>query len=140
MVLRRRAVTELRANREVFARQNATRFISPLLEPDVTAALAGEAGRLGFRDRAEGLGSFCGDLLPETVLARRTKAEFNATFFNRHSHAFAERWSGAGVDPDLVDHDRLRSAWRGPRHYALSATLLQTAWLADDVRTSPADE
>jgi asparagine synthase (glutamine-hydrolysing) len=132
LVLARRAVVDLRRNRAFFADLRDAAFVSPFLEPPVAAALAALAGRLGFRDRAEGLGAVCGDLLPPEVLARRTKAEFNATFFNRHTHEFAERWSGAGVDEELVDRDVLREVWRGPDHNALSACLLQAAWLADE--------
>lgn len=133
-VLARRAVLDLQANREHFARAVDTHFSSPFLDPEVAAALAARGGRLGFPDRATALATVCGDLLPATVLSRRTKAEFNATFFNRYTHEFAERWSGAGVDPRYVDVDALRTVWRGPEHNALSAALLQTAWLADHER------
>jgi asparagine synthetase B (glutamine-hydrolysing) len=136
-VLARRAVTDLAHNRAFFARANDTLFCSPFLTPRVAAALAAAAGRLGFTDRGSGLATAGGDLLPPAVLARRTKAEFNATFFHRHTRAFAEQWSGAGVDSELVDVEALRSVWRGPRHNALSAALLQTAWLADNAPPAP---
>jgi asparagine synthase (glutamine-hydrolysing) len=131
LVLRRRAVADLQHNQEYFAAQQNVRHVSPLLDPVVARAVATQAGRLGFRDRADGLRTICGDLLPPAILARTTKAEFNATFFNRHTRAFAETWSGAGVDPEQVDIEVLREIWRSASGYALSACLLQAAWLAD---------
>jgi hypothetical protein len=132
LFLEERSVVELQANRQFFAQQQGALFLSPLLDPGFAASLATHAGRLGFRNRAEGLRVFCADLLPDAILDRTTKAEFNATFFNRYSHEFADRWSGAGIDPELADHDVLRATWRGPDHNALSAALLQAAWLADE--------
>ena len=131
-VLARRSVAELQRNRAFFARERDVHFVSPLLEPEVVATLADSAGRLGFESRAVALGTFCGDLLPASILNRTTKAAFNATNFNRHTRAFAERWTGEGVDHELVDAEVLRELWRGPANNALSAALLQAAWLAQE--------
>lgn len=129
LVLKRRAVVDLQRNRRFFASKQGTRFISPFLEPDVAQAFASEAGRLGFRNRAEALALVCEDLLPADILERRSKAEFNATFFNRHTREFAEQWTGTGVDHHLVDAQVLKETWLGSNHNALSACLLQSAWL-----------
>jgi asparagine synthase (glutamine-hydrolysing) len=134
LVLARHAVSDLQQNRRFFAGQRDTNFVSPLLEPSVVEAIANVAGYLGFRDRSAGLGAFCGDLLPPQLLERRTKAEFNATFFNVHTREFAEKWTGAGVDPTLVDAQVLREVWQGSEGNALSACLLQSAWLAAERR------
>jgi Asparagine synthase len=132
LVLRRRAVVDLDHNRGFFAAQHGVRFVSPLLDPLVAGALAARAGRLGFRNRAEGLATVSGDLLPAALLERRTKAEFNATFFSQYTREFADTWSGVGVDPELIDIEVLRDVWRGSSGNALSACLLQTAWLAEE--------
>ena len=71
-----------------------------------------------------------GGLVPDDVLARRTKASFDGAFWNRHSRAFAAGWGGGGVDADLVDTDALRREWAQERPDARTFTLLQAAWLA----------
>ena len=126
-----RANVDLRRNRSHFAALRGTRIVSPLLEPSVARAIATRAGVLGYRDRAECLTALCGDLLPRPVLERWTKAEFNATFFNRFTREFAATWTGDGVDHELVDAEILRDLWLGDHHKALSACLLQSAWLAN---------
>ena len=70
------------------------------------------------------------DLLPDSALARESKAAFDEPFFNRHSRDFASRWDGRSVDPVLVDPQRLRAAWLSARPPVGSATLLQATWLA----------
>lgn len=129
LLLSRRANVDLQRNRAHFAALSDTRVVSPLLEPSVARAIATRAGRLGYRDRAECLTELCGDLLPRAVLERWTKAEFNATFFNRYTREFAAAWTGEGVDHELVDAEILRDLWLGQDHKALSACLLQSAWL-----------
>jgi hypothetical protein len=73
-----------------------------------------------------------GDLLPSDVLARRSKAGFDAVFFNRHSRAFARAWDGTGVPEDLIDAEALREHWLGDAPTAQTFTLLQALWLARD--------
>ena len=73
----------------------------------------------------------CRGLVPDDVLARRTKASFDGAFWNRHSRAFAAGWSGGGVDPDLVDTDALRREWVHERPDGRTFTLLQALWLAE---------
>ena len=72
------------------------------------------------------------DLLPRPVIERTTKAAFNAAYFTSASRRFAERWSGEGVDRDLVDIEALRAEWRKETPAALSFGLLQAAWLAEE--------
>lgn len=129
LVLAQRGVVDLRRNREHIAALQDTQLLSPFLDAHVAAAFAASAGWLGFRDRAAALRLVSAELLPAALLDRRTKAEFNPTFFGRHTRDFAERWTGDGVDHALVDADVLRKVWRGSRHNALTAALLQTAWL-----------
>jgi asparagine synthase (glutamine-hydrolysing) len=70
-----------------------------------------------------------GDLLPRAVMERPTKAVFNRAFLGALTREFARDWDGTGVDPALVDIDRLREEWLSERPSALSGALLQSAWL-----------
>jgi asparagine synthase (glutamine-hydrolysing) len=70
------------------------------------------------------------DLLPDDVLARKTKSTFDQAFWSGWSQAFAADWTGAGADPDLVDVEALRLEWASPDPDPRSFTLLQAAWLA----------
>ena len=67
-----------------------------------TAACSGEATARHV------LRALVPDLLPDAVFARTTKAAFNGAYMGPHTRAFAERWTGAGVDAELVDADELR--------------------------------
>lgn len=104
----------------------------PLLDDVFLAAMAYVGGRHGPGDRTTVMRMLMSDLLPDAVLARESKATFDAPFFNRQSRDFARRWDGRSVDLDLVDPDRLRAAWLSPRPPVGSAILLQATWLAQD--------
>ena len=52
-----------------------------------------------------------GDLLPDAVLSRTTKASFNQTRWGSFEREYARNWSGEGIDPDLIDAEKLRAAW-----------------------------
>ena len=71
-----------------------------------------------------------GDLLPSSLLSRRTKGAYNRAFFTKISRGFAEGWDGSGVDEELVDPHALKRAWLKPLPPAPSGTLLQAAWMA----------
>jgi asparagine synthetase B (glutamine-hydrolysing) len=104
----------------------------PLFDAGLWAIAAAHGG---FADRTEGMQALFGDLLPPEVLARRSKAGFDAVFFNRHSRAFARAWDGSGLPDGLVDAEALRAHWLGEAPTAQTFTLLQALWLArDDVQ------
>lgn len=71
----------------------------PLLDAQVTSALGLAGGVFGFPDRTDAMRWLFSDLLPDSVLSRRTKARFNRVVFNEHSREFVSRWTGAGIDP-----------------------------------------
>jgi asparagine synthase (glutamine-hydrolysing) len=104
--------------------------LHPLLAPGVTAALARVGGPFGFPDRTIAMSRLFAGLLPQAVLARKTKARFNRVVFNEHSREFVSRWTGGGVDTELVDVEELRRIWSEPRVNALTFALLQGCWLA----------
>jgi hypothetical protein len=100
-------------------------LVNPFLEPTSLVALAAEGGFAGFRSRAKALQRLVGDLLPEAVMTRTSKATFGQPLFGVHFRAFCDRWAGDGVDLELVDAERLRVAWDSPTPDFRSALLLQ---------------
>jgi asparagine synthase (glutamine-hydrolysing) len=134
LVPRRRAQVLGARNRRYFANHHGVDISSPLLHPDVVAALARRGGVIGPGDRTAVLRSLVPDLLPDTVLSRTSKATFNGAFWGRHTRQFAKRWSGGGVDEKLVDPEVLRSVWISEENQPITAALLQQAWLSDHRR------
>lgn len=125
----------LHASHVVLSRAHGAMLGAPLLDRRVIAAYArawGAAGPLGPPHE-----ELAGDLLPSEVLNRRSKAWFDAAFWNRHARAFAERFSGRGVDPDLVDVEGLRAEWAKPSPIPQSSMLLQQSWLAESASRRP---
>jgi asparagine synthase (glutamine-hydrolysing) len=109
-----------------------SRSVSPFADRQFIAALAREGGPAGFGDRSGALRAVFGDVLPRELIERRSKAEFGRAIWRGRALEFASRWDGSGVDPDLVDADRLRAAWAADNPAFGSATLLHGAWLASD--------
>ncbi|NNE11584.1 MAG: asparagine synthase [Ilumatobacter sp.] len=103
---------------------------SPLLRPEFVHAIARFGGLTGPGDRTAVLQRIAGDLLPDAVISRTTKASFNHAYIGRHSIEFAQRWDGSGVDPEIVDVEQLRRAWLGTQPPAPTGPLLQQAWLS----------
>lgn len=107
-----------------------TPIISPLEEPRFLGALATAGGRRGLGGRTAIMRALFSHLLPDAVLAREDKARAAAAVFRGPAREFAARWQGEGIDPELVDHDALRTAWLDPVPNLRSALLLQAAWIA----------
>jgi asparagine synthase (glutamine-hydrolysing) len=103
----------------------------PLLDLGLWAAVADAAPRGGFARRDDALAAVAGARLPSELVARRTKAGFDAAFFGEHARAFANGWDGRGLANDLIDGEALRAHWcasETPDPHTLTA--LQAAWLA----------
>ena len=129
---RRSAVTESTLAR-MGADVGATVF-HPLHDQRFVAALARDLGARGGGDRTSVMRRvFAGDL-PDDVLARSAKANFAVAYFRGHTRAFARRWDGIGLDPDLVDAELLRKAWLDWIPDPRSALGLQAAWLSSAER------
>lgn len=129
-LLTRRSWRAARQTFEALAVERDVVMHHPLLAPPVLAALHAETAPWGHRHRTAGLLAVFGDLLPDAVLRRETKAVFNRTLFGPGSRALANAWDGGGIDRSLVEPGALRDEWRRPSPSVLSAPLLQTVWCA----------
>lgn len=114
---------------ELMAGDADVRAVHPLADPLFLVALAQHGGQRGLGNRTAIMRALFGHVLPDDVLARRSKSHFNTPFFNRHSRSFVTTWTGEGVDHDLVDIEALRKEWSNEMPHAASSTLLQAAWL-----------
>jgi asparagine synthase (glutamine-hydrolysing) len=130
-VPRRRSQALAGHNRGLLAEPYDVSVVSPLLDPTFVRAMAVDGGFLGRGDRTAVMRRLAGDLLPNAVISRTTKAFFGGTYWGWQTRKFADAWSGRGVDTDLVDPDALRALWRSDTHNPLSSALIQAAWLAD---------
>ncbi len=121
-----------RANFQAVADDHDVRMFHPFCEPTVLQALP-EGGRFaGMLDRRHIVGELFGDLLPREVVERTSKAVFDDPLWTPTALRFAEEWSGAGLDAQLVDPEAVRRSWLGPDRSTMSTTMLQAAWLADE--------
>jgi len=103
--------------------------LNVFLEPTVVGALCHHYGFRGPRGRKAAVGELFGDVLPPTMVTRRTKAFFDEAFIGAQSRSFASAWDGTAVDSTLVDLDRLAFEWQSPRPAVRTALMLQQAWL-----------
>jgi asparagine synthetase B (glutamine-hydrolysing) len=108
--------------------------VHPFARREFLAALAAMPRGRRFDSRDAAMEALFGELLPRELHRRSTKAQFDGAFWNRHSRNLVERWSGEGVDPDLVDPEILREVWTSPAPDARSFPLLQAVWLALDAK------
>jgi asparagine synthase (glutamine-hydrolysing) len=127
------------AGKAALAAGHDVEIAHPLSDPAVLAAFAADGGAAGPGDRRRGLARLLGPLLPPALLERRTKASFDGAFWAGTAREFARGWDGGGVDPALVDAERLRAEWLKPRPDAHSFALLQAAWLSAQARDQRRD-
>lgn len=116
---------------DALARDAGATVGSPFLHPAFLASLAAAGGRCGWGDRRATMHALFGDLLPESVISRRGKAEFSGPFYATATKRFADEWDGdAGPVSDLVRPEVLREMWRSGQPHGMSAMLLQASWIA----------
>ena len=84
---------------------------------------------LRYSDRTTLTREVFSDVLPAGTIDRRTKSHFDEAFWSTHSRTFAESWTGAGVNEELVDMDALRAEWSSEQPNPRTFTLLQAAWV-----------
>ena len=128
---RRRSLCASQWSLSLLAADADTVLVHPLLDPGFLAALARTGGRLGLGDRTAAMRGLFDELLPDAVLSRATKAEYGEALWGRGARQFAARWSGFGVDAELVDPAVLKQEWLSPRPHEDSAMLMHAAWLAE---------
>jgi asparagine synthetase B (glutamine-hydrolysing) len=128
-LLARRSPTMGSGNRSAIAGQRDVRYVDPLSHPRLAASIAWKYGRLGPAGRTQVFKQEFGTLLPDEIISRNSKAFFNHVYFGAGTRAFVAEWDGTGVDPSIVDADRLRQAWQEPLIDSQTALLLQSAWL-----------
>jgi asparagine synthase (glutamine-hydrolysing) len=129
LMARRRASRELARCFQSVADDHDVQVRHPLLAPEFLAALAAEGGRWGFAGRTDLMRHLFSDLLPDSLLARSTKAHFGAVRWGATEREFAERWDGSGLPEDLIDPERIREEWLSERPGGVSVLPLHAAWL-----------
>jgi asparagine synthetase B (glutamine-hydrolysing) len=131
----RRSPEQTQRSFERLCALEGSQFAAPFLDQTFIASLAAWGGWLGKGDRTDVMRSLFSDLLPESVLSRRSKASFGAVFWGPASRKFAEEWDGTGIDTDLIDPGKLRAAWLAPIPVYGSALPLHAAWLYQNRRS-----
>ena len=119
-----------RAIRDALTEDAGVALVEPFFEPQFLEALSAVTPPTGFLSRNAAMKHFFGDIVPQKLLRRTSKAVFTESFWGADSRGFAERWDGRGLDTTLIDPDLLRSHWLRPRPDLRSATAMQAAWLA----------
>ena len=114
---------------ELTARDADVRIAHPLLSPLFWSAVAKVAAPDGFVGRTEGMRRLFGELLPDEIIGRLSKAQFDEAFWTARARSFASVWDGGGVPHEWVDASALAAHWRSPRPQAQSFILLQAAWV-----------
>jgi asparagine synthetase B (glutamine-hydrolysing) len=94
---------------EALAADRGVLVAHPLHDPEFLAALAGAPDR--YATRAGAMEALAADLLPAEVLRRSTKSHFAEVLWGPASRELAAGWDGDGIDPQIVDAERLREIW-----------------------------
>jgi asparagine synthase (glutamine-hydrolysing) len=117
------------ASLATIAAGEGARIVHPFLDPAFGAAIAALPSARRFETRTQAMTQLFGDLLPASVLERRTKASFDGAFWNEPSRAFVREWDGSGVDDHVVDGAALRAEWSKDSPDPRTYTLAQSVWL-----------
>jgi hypothetical protein len=102
----------------------------PFLDGRFLASLARAGGALGFGDLARLMRTHFGSVLPNGILARTDKADFDEVFWGPYSREFIANWAGGPVPIEFVDERGLLETWQQTRPHAGSSGILQALWLA----------
>jgi asparagine synthase (glutamine-hydrolysing) len=97
-------------------------------------------GWLGPGGRGSALRAQVGHLLPEHAFGRSDSTNFRGVFWGHRTRAFAESWSGRGLDEEMVDPEALRKEWLSDEPDLRTAMLMQLAWLAEESRREEKDQ
>ncbi|HXR31561.1 MAG TPA: asparagine synthase-related protein [Solirubrobacterales bacterium] len=111
-------------------RDAGVEVVEPFFDPRYVRAVYSEAPAQGYASRSIVMERNFGDLLPEKVTRRSTKAVFTEVFTGPEVRRFAREWDGSGVDTSLIEPEKLRDMWLSPVPDLRSLVPLQAAWLA----------
>jgi asparagine synthase (glutamine-hydrolysing) len=125
------------ASLERVARQLSVQLVHPFADDGFVASIATAGGAFGFRTRAEVMTLLFGDLMPDVLNRRPTKAAFDEVLWTAHSRDFVGSLEPGELDDaitslglsGLVDTEALLVHWRTPMPEATSFLLLQACWL-----------
>lgn len=106
-----RAVSIGTATRELIAAENDCVLIEPFGASAFVESWARLGGWRGGPTRMGAIRMLGGSLLPDELLARRSKAVFNRSRFGPATREFAGTCDGSGVDDAAVDAALLRREW-----------------------------
>jgi hypothetical protein len=101
--------------------------VHPFLAPRFLTAIAAEHP-WGFATRTEAMSLLFSDVLDSAVTSRESKAAFLGVFYGKSARGYAATWAGDGVDPSVVDPERLRQMWLSESPDGRSLALLQASW------------
>ncbi len=116
------------------------RITLPFREDRYLAAVAAGGGPRGWGDRSATLRRLVGDLLPEELFRRSDGRHQRRPHFGAPSRAFGERWSGEGLDKNIVDTDKLRATWASGVFPWQATVLFQLAFAHDEWNATPGYE
>lgn len=106
------AVWMLQGLRVAFAPKSFMTGRVPWVFYGAVAVAAGHGRSIGFTDREKAMRSLLGDMVPDAVLSRSSKASFHSVFWGPNTRRFVSRWSGAMPYPDLVDAPKVVAKWQ----------------------------
>ncbi len=115
---------------DLIGADTGTQVLTPFVHRDVVAAFARSWGYRFPGARVRSLRGIVGDLLPEPILARASKAEFVNVFATERLHTWVREWDGTGIDESRASVAALHREWGQPEPHYCSLPLLQQAWLA----------
>lgn len=134
---RRRYLSLVTRSLDVIGKDLDVTIGHPLLDRSFLAALSNVRPITGLGDRTNAMKHLFGDVLPDRVLSRSTKALFAGPYWGPVTRRFTEEWDGEGIDPALVDADALRRVWSEDRPDTRTASLLQSLWARRAASSNP---
>jgi len=129
---RHRCYLGVRRGFDALAASAGAQFLMPFRTDEFMAAFAERGGRTGFGDRSETLRHLAGHSLAADHLRRSDGVNEQRVLFGERARAFGERWSGKGVDSEVVDADALRALWCGQAPPWGTSMLFQLAFAHDE--------
>jgi asparagine synthase (glutamine-hydrolysing) len=121
-----------RLSADALAHVAGARLLMPFRDDRYLAALAALGGRRGLGDRFSMARRVAGGILPDELLVRSEGAKDRYAYVGEASRRFIGRWSGTGLDTEVLDVDVLRASWSADVFPWASAMLLQLAFVHDD--------